>query len=64
MDQNWLRLMAPALSLNQKDAAAALGYSVPHFTEHVRPDLKKVYTGAAVRFPVSELQRWLERNAC
>jgi hypothetical protein len=53
----------PRLALNQKEAAAALGYGVDHFKVHVRPDLKAVYTGDAIRYPVTELQRWLDRNA-
>lgn len=51
------------LALNQKDAAAALGLSVNHFKEHVRPKIKAVYVGDAVRYPVTELQRWLDANA-
>ena len=51
------------LALNQKDAAAALGISVPHFRDHVRPDLKAVYIDDVVRYRVTELQDWLDRHA-
>jgi predicted DNA-binding transcriptional regulator AlpA len=51
------------LALNQKNAAATLGISVPHFVKHVRPDLRPVYIGGAQRYRVTELQEWLDRNA-
>lgn len=51
------------LALNQKDAAAALGVSVPHFKEHVRPYLKAVYIAGATRYRVTELQAWLDKEA-
>lgn len=55
-------LVVQALALNQKDAAAALGMSVNHFKQHVRPDLHPVYAGGLVRYPVDELQRWLDKS--
>lgn len=64
MEDASLRPLTPALALNQQRAAAALGDSVDHFRKHVRPDLKAVYTGDAIRYPVTELQKWLDRNAC
>jgi hypothetical protein len=51
------------LALNQKNAAAALDISVPHFRAHVRPYLKAVYIGGATRYRVTELQAWLDREA-
>lgn len=51
------------LAYSQKDAAAALGISVPTFRKHVRPDLKAVYIAGATRYPRTELQRWLDANA-
>lgn len=58
------RLTPPLyLALNQKDAAAALGVSVDVFREHVRPYLKTVYISGMRRYAVSELQKWLDRNA-
>lgn len=50
------------LALNQKEAAAALGLSVNHFKEHVRPDLKVLIVGGLVRFPTSELERYVDRK--
>lgn len=55
--------MPEPLAYNQKDAAAALGISVPTFREHVRPYLQPVYIAGAVRYPVRELERFLEREA-
>lgn len=55
-------LVAP-LAYNQKNAAAALGVSVPTFREHVRPGLKPVYIAGATRYRVTDLQAWLDRNA-
>jgi hypothetical protein len=51
------------LALNQKDAAAALGVSVPHFREHVRPDLRPVYIASKTLYRVTELQEWLDKEA-
>jgi hypothetical protein len=51
------------LALNQADAARALGLSVNHFKQHVRPHVRAVYVGGLRRYPVAELQRWLEANA-
>jgi hypothetical protein len=51
------------LALNQKDAAAALGLSVNTFKAHVRSELPRVYIGDAVRYPVTGLQAWLDKNA-
>lgn len=50
------------LALNQKDAAAALGVSVNTFKIAVRPHLGRVDVGGAVRYPVTELQRWIDQN--
>jgi predicted DNA-binding protein (UPF0251 family) len=51
------------LALNQKDAAASLGVSVNVFKEHVRPALKPVFINGLLRYRVTELQDWLDRNA-
>jgi len=53
----------PRLALNQADAAKALGISEEAFVEHVRPHVKRVDMGRRMLFPVTELQRWLEKNA-
>ena len=55
--------MPEPLAYNQKDAAAALSISVPHFRDHVRPDLKAVYIAGATRYRVTELQGWLDKQA-
>jgi hypothetical protein len=54
----------PRLSLTRRDAAAALGVSVSHFRRHVQPYLRCVYSGQLRLYPVSELERWLEQEAC
>lgn len=54
----------PVLLLNQKEAAAALGISVNTFRLRVRPYIRHVTIGTAGwRFPLTELQRWIEDNA-
>ncbi len=53
----------PRLALNQKESAAALGVSVPHFVKHIRPYLRAVYLGGAMRYPVMEIQRFLDKEA-
>ncbi len=52
------------LALGRSEAAAALGMSVSHFQRHVQPDLRCVYCGQLRIYPVSELIRWLQENAC
>lgn len=51
------------LALNQIEAADAVGVSVNTFVEHVRPYVKSIHIGGVRRFPVTELERWLARNA-
>ena len=53
----------PRLALRRDEAAAAIGVSVDHFDAHVRHELRAVRRGRVVVYPVSELERWLERNA-
>jgi hypothetical protein len=53
----------PKLALNQAEAAEALGVGLDTFKRHVRPHLKRVDIGSSTRYPVAELQRWLERQA-
>jgi hypothetical protein len=50
-------------ALNQKNAAAWLDISVPHFVNHVRPEVQKVYIGGATRYPVTGLQAWLDKHS-
>jgi hypothetical protein len=51
----------PRLALNQAEAAAALGVGPNTFKQHVRPHLKRV--GGSTRYPVAEVERWLDKNA-
>ena len=50
-------------ALSQNDAAAWLGVSVNHFKTHVRPELRPAYIGGVVRFPLTELLRYLDQAA-
>jgi hypothetical protein len=51
------------LALTLDESAQALGMSRDHFDAHVRPELRVVRQGRKVVVPISELQRWLDRNA-
>lgn len=53
----------PRLALTRAEAATALGMSLDSFERHVQPDLRLVRRGKLRVVPVSELERWLERNA-
>jgi hypothetical protein len=53
----------PRLALNQREAAASLGMSVTTFKVRVRPYVRYVTLGRSMHFPVSELQKWLDRKA-
>jgi predicted DNA-binding transcriptional regulator AlpA len=45
------------------EAAAMLSMGRSSFYKHVRRDLKAVYRGEMVLFPVDELKAWAARNA-
>lgn len=62
-DRGGLTLEPPRLLHTQAQAAARLGLSVPTFVKLVRPSIKRVYVGSAVRYPERELERWVERNS-
>ena len=51
------------LALNKRDAAAVLGVSIDSFERHVQPELRCIRRGKLRLFAVSELERWLDRNA-
>jgi hypothetical protein len=53
----------PRYTVTRKEAAASLGMSINHFERRVQPDLKIVLCGQLVLIPLSELERWVERNA-
>lgn len=50
------------LLVNQAEAAVMLGMSVNTFKANVRPYIKRVEC-QGMRFPVSELEAWIARNA-
>lgn len=53
----------PALALRRSEAAAALGVSVEHFDQHVRPHVPATRMGAVTVYPTAGLTRWLEHNS-
>lgn len=60
-------MTAPAapvrLALSKPEAAEALGVSVDTLERHVMPELRVVRRGRLVLIPVTEIERWLDRNA-
>lgn len=57
------RRPVPRLALRVEEAAESIGVSVDHFQRHVQGELRCVYSGRVRLYPVSELERWLERQA-
>ncbi len=57
------KLAPPRLALNIAEACAALGIAELTFKNEVLPAIKTIRLGRRVLVPVSELQRWLEREA-
>lgn len=53
----------PALALTKPQAAASLAMSVDSLERHVLPHVRVVRKGRLVLVPVSELTKWLDRNA-
>jgi len=53
----------PRLSLNQQEAAEALGVSVDHFERHIKADLPVVLSGTLRLYPRKGLERWLEEHS-
>ena len=53
----------PRYTLTRREAAASLGMSINHFERRVQPDLKVVLCGQLVLIPLTELERWVQRNA-
>ena len=51
------------LALNVEEACAALGVSWDFWAEHIAPEVRVVRRGRRKLVAVSELERWLERNA-
>jgi hypothetical protein len=50
-----------ALSLDE--AAASIGVSRDHLERHILRELRVVYVGRRILAPVSEIERWVDRNA-
>ena len=57
------RRVVPRLALRPDEAAAALGISRSIFYRDVLPELRCVNIGRVRVVPVSELERWLDRQA-
>jgi len=53
----------PRLGLRPGEAAAALGVSPEFFADRIAAEIPCVRRGALRLYPVSALQRWLDRNA-
>jgi hypothetical protein len=51
------------LALRPADAAHVLSVSPDFLAEHVLPELRVIRRGRLVLIPVSELARWVDRNA-
>jgi hypothetical protein len=56
------RTEIPPLALNRVRAAAALDLEGKAFDSYVRPHIKSVFVGGTERWPVKELERWLDRQ--
>jgi excisionase family DNA binding protein len=54
---------SPRLGLTLDEAAATLGVSRDTFDRHIRHELRVVRRGRCLIVPVSELERWLDREA-
>ena len=53
----------PRLGLSLDEAAGTLGVSRDTFDRHIRHELRVVRRGRCLIVPVSELERWLEKEA-
>jgi hypothetical protein len=58
-----LKRSVPRLALTQQEAAEALGMSVTHFAENVKPSLPVVLSGALKLYPIWALEDWMHENA-
>lgn len=54
----------PRMLLTRREAAAALGMSLRHFQRHVQPHVRCVYSGQLRLYPLRDLERWAEDEAC
>lgn len=55
--------LGPRLALSPDEAAGILGVSRDYLDEHILPELRIIRRGRRILIPLSELDRWLERNA-
>jgi excisionase family DNA binding protein len=55
--------LGPRLAVSPDEAAAILGVSRDYFDEHVIGELRVVRRGRRILVPLTEIERWLERNA-
>jgi hypothetical protein len=53
----------PRLALTKAEAARAIGVSVDHLERHVQPSIACVYSGRRRLFAITELEKWLAREA-
>lgn len=51
------------LALTRAEAASAIGVSLTWFADHVQPELKLIRRGSVRLVPITELTRWIDRNA-
>ena len=58
-----VRVPAIALALSEEAAAEVLDMSVSSFRRHVRPHVREFKSGRLVRYPVSELERYVSEHA-
>jgi hypothetical protein len=54
----------PRMLLTRSEAAAALGMSLRHFQRHVQPHVRCVYSGQLRLYPLRDLERWADAEAC
>lgn len=53
----------PRIALTRAEAADALGMGLTKFQEEVQPEVRVIRRGKLVLVPVTELERWADRNA-
>jgi hypothetical protein len=56
--------LVPRMLLTRREAAVSLGMSLRHFQRHVQPHVRCVYSGQLRLYPVRDLERWAEAEAC
>ena len=51
------------LAYNPAEAAESIGVKLTFFNDYVAPQLRRVPLNSKRLYPVSEIQRWLDREA-